>query len=133
VDEWPLDACDWADVCAGATRSYKRGRTAQKAARKSGVMTAYASEADRLGELLGKDHDLAVLASFLAAHGGALDMRSDLEEFGAPIAQRRSELQAEARVLGRRPYADSPKAFGRRLEACVRARHDERAGASALV
>jgi len=159
VHEWPLDRCDWAIVRAGATRGYARGRKRWKAARASGdaetlhewrkrvkdlwyhhrllrelwpgVMKAYAGEADRLGELLGDDHDLAVLDAFLEAHDGNLDTRADLVSVRGLIQGRRAELQDEARALGRRLYADSPKAFDRRLEACLRAALDRRPPATA--
>jgi CHAD domain-containing protein len=80
-----------------------------------GVMKAQAEEAKTLSKLLGEDHDLAVLSSLL---------RNDPELTGAPaadldtllelIAQRRAELLERSRVLGKRIYAERPKAFARR-------------------
>ena len=159
VEEWPLERCDWADVRAGAKRSYARGRNRWKEARSSGdaeplhewrkrvkdlwyhqrllrelwpgVLKAYADEADRLGDLLGDDHDLAVLAAFLEADEGELHTLADLAEIRGLIEQRRGELQVEARALGRRLYADTPKAFDRRLAACVRATLSRRPAAAA--
>jgi CHAD domain-containing protein len=58
-----------------------------------------------LGDRLGEDHDLAVLAAAVAAHPG-------LE---ARIAGRRQELRARARELGVQVHAESPKALLRRL------------------
>ena len=131
-DEWPLRGLD-ADALADAiTRSYTRGREAFERStgqpstenlhdwRKRvkdlwyqqrlleatwpGVVKAQAKEAKRLSKLLGCDHDLAVLA-------GAVE-EPQLQQL---IDERRAELLAEARALGRRVYAERPKAFARRV------------------
>jgi CHAD domain-containing protein len=80
------------------------------------IMEPLARQADRLGELLGDDHDLAVLRQMLTQapehFGGA-------EELGlvfALIVRRRKELEEEANLLGRRLFQDSPKDFARRLK-----------------
>jgi CHAD domain-containing protein len=138
----PLDTCDAVTLTAGSERAYRRGRDAFRAAlddpsaerlhdwRKRakdlwyhqrllrdawpGPLKAFAAECDALGSLLGDDHDLATLAELL---GGdfqpppSVDTKHVLEL----IAARRGELQAEAFELGRRVYAEKPKAFGRRL------------------
>ena len=131
-DEWPLRGLD-ADALADAiTRSYTRGREAFKRStgqpstenlhdwRKRvkdlwyqqrlleatwpGVVKAQAKEAKRLSKLLGSDHDLAVLAEAV-----------DDPELQVLIDERRDELLVEARALGRRVYAERPKAFARRV------------------
>ena len=80
------------------------------------MMELLAGQADRLGELLGDDHDLAVLRQTLT---------QDLERFGdangvelllALVDRRREELEGEASLLGQRLFQDSPKAFARRLQ-----------------
>jgi CHAD domain-containing protein len=76
-----------------------------------GVMKALAAEAKSLSKLLGSDHDLAVLAAELP----------DDDVLRPLIADRRAELQDEAWTLGRRLYAESPKAFRKRLRRYVRA------------
>ena len=68
-----------------------------------GVMKAQAKQAKKLSKLLGDDHDLTVLAEHV-----------DDPELHALIARRREELLEEARALGRRIYAERPKAFARR-------------------
>jgi CHAD domain-containing protein len=73
-----------------------------------GVMKAQAKEAKALSELLGDDHDLAVLAE-----------RVQDAELLELIARRRAELLDEARALGRRIYAEAPKAFARRARRYV--------------
>jgi hypothetical protein len=80
-----------------------------------GGLDARVAELKALSDLLGNDHDLAVLRQRLsedpglaAAGGGALD---------GPLAGRQAALQAEALALGRRLYAEKPKAFRKRLGA----------------
>ena len=67
---------------------------------------------DRLSNLLGLDHDHAVLAEKLAlSPTGDLALMAQL----SLIADRRRELEAEAFELGQAVYGESPKAFIRGL------------------
>jgi CHAD domain-containing protein len=75
------------------------------------VMKALAGEAKALSKLLGSDHDLAVLAGELAPGDPLLPL----------IADRRAQLQSEAFALGSRVYAESPKAFRKRVRRYARA------------
>jgi CHAD domain-containing protein len=130
-EAWPLKGLDADALADSLKRTYVRGRKAfARAERKPsttnlhewrkrvkdlwyqerlledtwpGVMKAQAREAKKLSKLLGEDHDLAVLA----------DQFQD-PELHELIDARRAELQAEARALGRRVYAERPKAFARR-------------------
>ena len=144
VDGWGLEGCDAATLTAGAVRAYARGRAALGAVegdpsdehlhewRKrvkdlwyhqrllrdawTGPLKAMADESSGLSDLLGDDHDLAVLAarlveSDLAEGSAALDRDTLL----TLVADRRGELQAGALRLGRRIYAETAKAYGRRL------------------
>jgi CHAD domain-containing protein len=134
VDDWPLDDADAADLCKGAVEAYGRGRAALEDVRRDpsvealhewrkrvkdlwyhqrllrglwpAVLKAQAAETKRLSEDLGDDHDLAMLAAALG----------DDAELGPLIAERRGELQAHALELGKRIYAESPKAVRRRLD-----------------
>ncbi len=131
-DEWPLRELDADALADSITRSYTRGRRAFKRSTRDastenlhawrkrvkdlwyqqrlleatwpGVVKAQAKEAKRLSKLLGSDHDLAVLADAV-----------DDPELHVLIDERRAELLAEARALGRRVYAERPKAFARRV------------------
>ena len=68
---------------------------------------------ERLGDLLGLDHDHAVLAERLAlSPTGDLALMAQL----ALIADRRREFEAEAFELGDDIYADLPKAFMHSLQ-----------------
>jgi CHAD domain-containing protein len=73
---------------------------------------ALSARLERLGELLGLDHDHAVLAERLAlspAGDPALLHQLSL------IAKERRALEAEAFALGARIYRDKPKKFRRRM------------------
>ena len=89
-------------------------------------MRASADEADRLGELLGDDHDLATLAAFLHDHRAELDAHLHLDEVLELVHERRAELQAEAIALGDRVYAERPKAYGKRTGRYVAAARADR-------
>ena len=69
--------------------------------------------ADALSDLLGDDHDLAVLAAKLDdADSLDGDQRRHLHRL---IDARRSELQSEALACAERLYKRKPRAFGKRL------------------
>lgn len=156
AESWPLDKAGWEDVLAGVARAYERGGAAFAAARAEptpeslhawrkrakdlwyhqrllapawpAVLCAQAEEAHLLSELLGDDHDLAVLAARLRDETAPLAPAVDAEraELLALVAHRSDELRAAATRLGRRAYAESPKAFVRRLRRYVRIALEER-------
>ncbi len=147
VPSWPLDGCGLGDIRAGAARTYSDGEAAWRAARGSDdvellhdwrkrvkdlwyqhrllrdawplVLTAFSDAADALGELLGDEHDLAVLAERL--HGLDLPPATDVEVLAELIGERRAPLRAEAFALGERLYAERPAAYERRLTTYLRA------------
>lgn len=135
-DAWPLRQLDPEALADAFKRTYKRGRDAFALADRTpttpnlhewrkrvkdlwyqerlledtwpGVMKAQAKEAKTLSQLLGSDHDLAVLAD-----------RVDDAQLHGLIDERRAELLARARDLGRRIYAERPKAFAQRARRYV--------------
>jgi CHAD domain-containing protein len=135
---------DVAPLARGLRRVYRRGRRRMRAARKDpsaealhewrkrvkDLWHAYellrpadpkpmkrrAKEAHRLSDLLGEDHDLAVLRG----RAGGADLRGVID-------RRRAELQKQAFALGKRVYARKPRALARRVEV----RWRRRAAASA--
>jgi CHAD domain-containing protein len=145
VDAWGLDGCDEATLTAGAVRAYARGRDALAAVEDDASaerlhewrkrvkdlwyhqrllrgawkepLKALAGESHRLADLLGDEHDLAVLADRLVESPGLTEGSAllDREAILALIAERRAELQADALRLGRRVYAEKPKAYRRRM------------------
>ncbi len=81
-----------------------------------GVMDGLAAQAGKLADLLGEEHDVAVLSKTLAddltAFGDAAEVKTLLE----PIERYRQSLRVEARLLGQRLYAETPKQFARRFQ-----------------
>ena len=140
VGDWSIRRGGWKALEPGLLRSYKRGRNAQVIARREptvealhnwrkrskdlwyhlrvlgplspGIVGGQAKEAHALSDLLGDDHDLAILRGTLASLGG---LAVDLDAVIELIDRRRAQLQAEAFRVGERLYAEPPKAFGRRL------------------
>jgi CHAD domain-containing protein len=86
-----------------------------------------ARRADSLGETLGEDHDLAVLAQRIRtdarqAKGSQRVGRRTRKLLLGLIAKRRRKLQRRALRAGRRLYADSPKKFLRQAKRRARSR-----------
>jgi CHAD domain-containing protein len=81
------------------------------------VMDAYRREMRILTEALGSDHDLALLTPIVRddpdAFGGADGVRVFLEM----VHRRRAELQEQARVVGKRIYAEKPRTLVARFKA----------------
>lgn len=142
IEGWRLEEDPWKSVGSAFARVYRRGRQGMRAAeadpgdddnfhewRKrakdlryglelfSGAwsvpLKAMAEEADRLTELLGDHHDLAVLREDL--HQRRLG-EEETRRLEAAIEERQEALATEAFDLGRRVYAERPKDFSRRLD-----------------
>ena len=79
-------------------------------------MAPLVEHADHLGELLGEDHDLAVLAQRLTTTPERFGGEETRELLFALIARRRKELEEEALLLGQRLLQDPPPVFARRLQ-----------------
>lgn len=75
-----------------------------------------ANETDKLGDLLGDDHDLAVLRNLLTDDPDRFGDEGDLEVLLALIDRRRAELEQEATLLGERFFQDRPHEFARHLK-----------------
>jgi CHAD domain-containing protein len=147
VGDWPLERDSFGAISGGLERVYRRGRRDFKAAREEPtveslhewrkrvkelwyhhtllrelwppVMQAVGDQAHDLSDLLGDDHDLAVLAKWVRDHGDAAP------EFYEAVDRRRDELQAEAFALGAVVYADKPSAFVKRLKRLWNAKQAE--------
>jgi CHAD domain-containing protein len=147
VGDWPFERDSFEALAGGLERTYRRGRRDFKAARSEPsveslhewrkrakelwyhhtllrelwppMMNAVGDEAHELSDLLGDDHDLAVLAAWVREH-----TQADPEFFEA-VERRREELQARAFTLGALLYAEKPSAFVGRLERLWNARKAE--------
>jgi CHAD domain-containing protein len=158
IDRWQLDGDGFEVLAGGFRRSYRRAREAMAEAvddpstatwhewRKRAkdhryhlellqpawkpVIKAQRKELHRLTEVLGDDHDLAVLRELLHAEPDELGGVATVEVATALLDRRRAELQREAALLGRRVFVDSPKALTTRVAAAwdaeVAARTDAR-------
>lgn len=143
VESWRVRRDGWPAIADGLERSYTRGRRAYHRAQRKpttenlhewrkrakdlwyharllepvspGTMHGYAREAHQLSDLLGDDHDLALLNESLRADGASVP--ADLDSVLSLIDHRRAQLQAEAMGVGARLYAEKPKAFTRRVGA----------------
>lgn len=79
------------------------------------VVVGTAMTLERLGNILGEDHDMAELLDLLENRP---DLCADPRErslFRALANQRRSELQIAAEILGRRVYAEKPESLNARF------------------
>jgi CHAD domain-containing protein len=147
VDDWPLERDSFDALGGGLKRVYRRGRRDFEAAREEPtieslhewrkrvkelwyhhtllrelwppVMAAVGDQVHDLSDLLGEDHDLAVLVGWVREHGDAAP------DFYDAVERRRDELQAEAFVLGAVLYADKPSAFVKRLKRLWNAKRTE--------
>jgi CHAD domain-containing protein len=141
---WTLDADGFAAVKPGLRRIYRRGRKRMRAAtcepttanlheaRKRVKDLWHATQivrpaspkklkrlskrAHHLADLLGDDHDLAVLRDYVERHPQAFDDESSQRAVLALIDRRRVALQRDALKLGGRLYAPSPKRFVGQIE-----------------
>jgi CHAD domain-containing protein len=79
------------------------------------VIVGMAITLERLGTLLGEDHDLADLIGLLRDRPDLCPNPRERSLFLALVGQRRSELRIAAEILGRRVYAEKPASFGSRF------------------
>ena len=76
-----------------------------------------AAELDRLGELLGDDHDLAALSDLVRLHPLEFDDARQRWLLAALAYERRVVLQREAFTLGEALYSERPREFVQRIGA----------------
>jgi CHAD domain-containing protein len=75
------------------------------------------NESDQIGNLLGDNHDLAMLRKTLAEDSSKFGDPQDREMLTALIDRRRSELEEKAKLLGERFFGEKPKQFAKQLHA----------------
>jgi CHAD domain-containing protein len=140
---WPLDGLNWKLICDAVGKIYKRGQRAlattvedpdaenfhewrkrvkdvwyqlrllQPLNRR--VLEEMAHDAEVLGELLGREHDLDFLGVRLERETGDEALSDELAQLQKPITKRCKRLRRDALELGRRFYAEPARAFAKRI------------------
>jgi CHAD domain-containing protein len=140
---WPLDGLNWKQICGAVAKIYKRGqrelaktiadpvpenfhewrkrvkdiwyqlRILQPLNRM--VLQEMAHNAEVLGELLGREHDLVFLLARLEKESGDKALADELAQLQKLIGKRCKRLRRDALELGRRFYAEPAKAFAKRI------------------
>jgi len=141
--KWRLQGIGWKQICGAVTDTYRRGRNLLAEALKKPkpenfhswrrevkelwyqlrllaplnrvVLEAIARDARTLGELLGQQHDFIFLLSRLDQERSDESMQSERVRLEKIIRKRCKKLQRDASELGRRFYAEAPKAFAKRI------------------
>ncbi|MEX0818045.1 MAG: CHAD domain-containing protein [Pirellulaceae bacterium] len=143
VDQWKIDDDGFGAVEGGLINTYRRARKGLRNAYKNPttesfhewrkqvkyhwyhacllrdiwpeMMSVQRGEADELSDLLGDDHDLVVLRQTLLNDPDHFAGKGDLQALIGLIHHRLAELQAEARPLGERLFAEKPKRLAARF------------------
>jgi CHAD domain-containing protein len=145
--KWPLEGLTWKQVYGAVGKIYKRGqrrlaktindpdpenfhawrkrvkdlwyqlRILQPLNRV--VLTEMAHDAEVLGELLGREHDLNFLWARLEKESSDEALRDELAQLEKLIRKRGKRLRTNALELGRRFYAEPAKAFAKRISIFV--------------
>jgi len=79
------------------------------------VMEAYISEFEKLSDLLGEEHDLALLHTYIETLTNNNELSDEVGTALALISNRRTYLQNSIFHLQSKIYVDSPKSFAKRL------------------
>jgi CHAD domain-containing protein len=144
VADWRLGREGLDALAPGFRRIYRRGRRAYRTARQESSaenlhelrkrakdlwyaaqivrgaapkrMKRIAGRAHELSDLIGEDHDLALLAQRAAERGDRFPDATAASELTALVERRRDELQREALKLARRLFRKKPRKIVRPLE-----------------
>jgi CHAD domain-containing protein len=144
VPDWPLEREGLGTLAPGLRRIYRRGRRAYRTVRREPSsenlhelrkrakdlwyaaqilrpaspkrMKRLAREAHLLSDLIGEEHDLAILAERAGERHERFDDEDTVAELADLIERRRDELQQEALKVGRRLYRKKPRKLARPLE-----------------
>jgi hypothetical protein len=111
---YALEIADVSDTQGGRTDPRNTGKD-RPGKRSNGRIARLARRADRLGELLGEEHDLMMLAELVEAHKPLKRRRRSRKRLLRAIARRRARLRERALHEGGRLYERKPKRFVRRV------------------
>lgn len=154
LKDWKLKTEEFDAIGPGLTKTYRRGRKAMARALKNPtvenyhewrkrakyhwyhcrllqriwkpVMREIRNEAKKLSDLLGDDHNLAVLRKTLLDSADEFGSKRTLQTLLALIDRRSAELRTKAETLGKRVHADKPKQLGARFRKCWNAWKEEK-------
>jgi len=143
VQDWPLQHAGWNALAEGLQSTYGRGRKAFAAASVEPTVENFheyrkrvkdlwhqlqiihpmqplllgeeASQTHNLADLLGDEHDLAVLSQFLTEAPAKFGDPSAVAALLALVVRRRTELQQAAKMLGKKVHRERPRDFVARL------------------
>ncbi|MGD9762802.1 MAG: CHAD domain-containing protein [Candidatus Binatia bacterium] len=144
IATWHIDGDPGGAVISGSTRAYQRARKGFRRAYRDGspecfhefrkaakdcwyhtcllepmwrpVLKGYRTALHDIGDLVGEEHDLSVLADVLRGLEG-VDANA-VHTAGGLIDRRRHDLRAEVAPVAARVHADRRKAWQQRLRAC---------------
>ena len=144
VDSWQLSRSKPEPLAAGLENVYRGGRHAMRTARKHPSTESLhewrksvkyhcyhmrilepvspskypkrEAKLDCLGEYLGQEHDLAMLAEAIETEGPAFSGKTKVQSILAKIARERRRLQKIAFALGKQLYSQKPRKFSRAFE-----------------
>jgi CHAD domain-containing protein len=145
IDYWNIEGKGFSSFSGGLEKTYTRGREAFARAYKTPStkqfhewrkrvkyhwyhlrllsdvwpkqMRVQRKAADKLGDLLGNEHDLAVLRQSLLKEPGAFGRPKNIRRVAGYIDQRRQGLREQARLIGAYLYAEKPRCMTKRIEA----------------
>lgn len=144
IARWQLEADGFKAVGGGFHKTYKRGHKAARRAFKTDdaldfhewrkrvkyhahhlqllrplwprVTGAWRKEAKTLADILGNDHDLAMLDMLLESEGEQLSDEQTRQKLQQIIRQEQQRLRQEAWLIGQRLYAEKPKVQKKRFK-----------------
>lgn len=144
VDQWQLDAKGFQAVSGGFAQTYKRGRQAVKLAFRTDsagafhewrkrvkyhthhlrllrplwpqVNEVWEMESKNLADILGEDHDLAMLDALMEFEDENLAADKTRKRLQDIIQKEQKRLRGEAWAIGQRLHAEKPKALRKRWE-----------------
>jgi CHAD domain-containing protein len=139
IEAWPIETEGFAAFSGGLKRVYKRGRKAMGRAQSDptdenlhewrkrikylwyhmrilevawpDLLSALADAIHDLADLLGEDHDLALLRATLLDEPQLAPDKAARQALAGLVNQRRRDLQMQAWPLGKRIYAEKPSNF----------------------
>ena len=145
VSGWPLHHDSFKALAGGMQRVYKRGQDDFEVALELRTVESFhewrkrtkylwyqldlvspawpkvigsmADELEEVSDLLGDDHDLAVLSDRVTGRPDRFGSGADVQRLVLSIEARREEMEEQAVELGRRLYAEPPSAFIERVGA----------------